>query len=323
MIKKKKRNTVKETEKFRARKIKENRERKMKESRIKQKEKATGKIRLKKRLGQHLLKDMAILQSVVDACDITPESVVLEVGPGIANLTEGLAKRAKKVIAVELDTQFKGHHHRLQARFSNLEFIYANILDIEPENMEALKNAEDVIICGNIPYNITAPLIMKMLTCELDYRHIVFMVQKELGQRITSLRGSKDTSAFTHKVQYLSTTEYIKTVPAKAFIPPPKVQSAIIKMTPKKNLPYDEETRKDFFAFLTGTFSQRRKIILNSLGSAVKAQIPKPSLENLLLEAGIAPENRPETVNLEQYMYLYTEIKKNYNIDFIKNKKNT
>ncbi len=268
------------------------------------------RLHLKKRLGQHILKDDTVLSAIVDACTLRPETIVLEIGAGIANLTEALARGAKKIIAVELDRQFEPFHARLKKKFPNVEFLYADILKIDIDHIESLRASPDLIITGNIPYSITSPLVMKILESRLAFRHMILMVQKEVAERLTAAPGSKSSSALTLKVHYFCQTELLRIIPGSVFYPRPRVDSALVRFIPRAELPYPPQKRIAFFQFLNAAFGQRRKTILNSLGHALKGSITKAHLKIELESAGIEPLSRPETIHLEQYQTLFEILKK-------------
>ncbi|HOE63496.1 MAG TPA: 16S rRNA (adenine(1518)-N(6)/adenine(1519)-N(6))-dimethyltransferase RsmA [Candidatus Sumerlaeota bacterium] len=265
-------------------------------------------IHLKKRLGQHILKDESILQYIAESCLLTPQSVVLEIGSGVANLTERLAQRAGKVIAVELDEQFRIFHLRLALHHSNVEFIYQDIMDLDIAQIPAIKEAEDFVITGNIPYNITTPLIMKALECPIKFRTMVLMVQKEVAVRLTTQAHKSDTGAITLKVQYYCEASILRFIPSKFFHPMPKVDSAIVQFEPKPTAPYDENTRRAFFHFLDGAFLQKRKTILNSLGNWLHGKIERKELSAVLEAAGINPMSRAENISLEMFRRLFEDL---------------
>jgi len=267
-------------------------------------------LRMKKRLGQHILQDRTILSKIVKACHLTPETTVLEIGAGVGNLTEGLARKAKKVLSVEIDTRFRTHHLAVASKCDNLAFLYENILDLELESIEVLKGAGDLVIAGNIPYNITSPLIMKILEGGLSWRCVVFMVQSDLARRISAPPGSKESSAITLKIHYFSNPEILFTVPKNVFHPPPKVESAVIRLEPRVGSPFEEEERLGYFRMLDAAFGQRRKTIRNSLGHSLRGLLSREDLEGVLREAGVDPGSRPERIRPEQFQTLFRELGK-------------
>jgi len=267
-------------------------------------------IRFKKRLGQRILKDRETLQFIADSCDLTPETTVLEIGAGIGNLTEQLASRAKKVVAVEIDEQYRIFHLRLMIHHQNIDFIYQNIMDMNLGEMPVLKEARDLVIAGNIPFYITTPLIMRIMEEGTAFRRMVLMVQKEVAMRLAASSGHRTTSAITLKVHYFSNATLLKVVPRCNFHPAPRVDSAIILFTPRKETIFDPETRRQFFKLLDAAFSQRRKIILNSLMSAMGGKISKEMVVMCLGEAGIDPCSRAERVPFEQFLALFKVMQK-------------
>ena len=262
-------------------------------------------IHLKKRLGQHILTDKNLLRKVVESCEIRKNTTVLEIGAGVANLTEYLAEKAKNVIAVEKDPQFKVYHLRLRIRQPSVEFIYADVMDLDLEEIDELKNAEDLVIAGNIPYNISGPLIMKILDSNLDFRNMTLMLQKEVAERIAETKSTRKTNALTMKARYFSHTELLFSVPAKAFTPPPRVESSVLRFKKKKTLPYNEEDRRAFFRFLEAAFHQKRKTLINSLSRGLSGVVPKEQLREGMEEIGIDPSIRAEKLNLDSYRELF------------------
>jgi len=267
-------------------------------------------IRLKKRLGQHILKDKTILKSIAEECGIGAETLVIEIGAGIGNLTEFLALKAQKVIAIEIDTQFTPYHKRISTRFSNIQFLYENVLDMDWDNFPQGDSSKDLVITGNIPYNITSPLIMKILRSRLLWRKIVFLVQKELGMRLTAPPGTKKASSITLKISYLSHPRFIRVIPSHVFSPPPKVESAIISFLPEKGANKEPSHLDSLFWLLDAAFSQRRKTVLNSLGHSLKNVLSREDLKNYLEESGVDPRVRPEAITLEKYLLLFKGLKK-------------
>jgi 16S rRNA (adenine1518-N6/adenine1519-N6)-dimethyltransferase len=261
-------------------------------------------IHLKKHFGQHILMDRDILEFIVQSCELSNETTVLEIGAGVANLTEGLALHAKKVIAFEIDQQFTLYHKRLLAKYPNLEFLYEDIMDFHWEKKE-LTDVPDLVITGNIPYNITSPLVMKILESDTKWRRMVLMLQKEVAQRLSAPEGHKDSSAITLKIQSLCKPSLLLVVPRGAFYPPPRVDSAIVSFTPKESDWKDPGTRKAFFKFLDKAFGQRRKTLLNSLCHGMGGAITKEDLKDAMMNLGIDPGKRPEATTLGEYKNLF------------------
>jgi 16S rRNA (adenine1518-N6/adenine1519-N6)-dimethyltransferase len=261
-------------------------------------------IRLKKRFGQHILMDKDVLEYIVEACELTNDTFVLEIGAGVANLTEGLALHAKKVVAFEIDHQFTIYHKRLLGKYPNVEFLYEDIMDSPWEKME-MKEVQDLVITGNIPYNITSPLVMKILESDIKWRRMVLMLQKELAQRLTAPDGHKNSSGITLKIRSLCSPNLLHIVPRGSFFPPPKVDSAIVSFTPKEGEWKESRIRRAFFQFLDKAFGQRRKILLNSLCHGLGGVITKDDMKDKMMTLGIDPGKRPEAITLEEYKTLF------------------
>lgn len=266
-------------------------------------------IHLKKRFGQHVLMDKNILEYIVASCELTTDTTVLEIGAGVANLTEGLAIHAKKVIAFEIDTQFTLYHKRLLTRYSNVNFIYEDIMDFNWDK-DTRSETADLVITGNIPYNITSPLVMKILESGARWRRIVLMLQKEVAQRLTAPEGHRDSSAITLKIQTLSSPKLLRIVSREAFTPPPKVDSAIVCFMPRESEWNEPEQRKRFFRFLDKAFGQRRKTLLNSLAHNLGGSLSKDELKGIMMELGVDPGKRPEAVKIEEYKNLFFALMK-------------
>lgn len=259
----------------------------------------------RKKLGQHFLKSMDTLRHIVDAGELTSESFVFEIGAGSGNLTEGLARKAGNVVAVELDSQFQVYHLRLKNKYPNLKFIRGDVLKLNFSEIQDMSEASDVVIVGNIPYQITTPLIMKILKSGIPFRRMVLMVQKEVGERLTASPGGKTYNALSIKVQYFCKTSIIRHVPRSEFSPPPKVDSVLVLFTPVNNQPYHGEKRASFFELVNRAFGQKRKTLLNSLGSGMKDSVGKSHLSEILKSVDIDPGLRPEKITRESYQKLF------------------
>lgn len=249
--------------------------------------------------------DKDILKYIVNSCELTKDTFVMEIGAGVANLTEGLALHAKKVFSFEIDRQFTLYHKRLLTKYHHVEFLYEDIMDSPWENMEQIRDAGDLVITGNIPYNITSPLVMKILESKLKWRHMVLMLQKELAQRLTAPEGHKDSSGITLKIRSLCSPKLLRVVSRGSFIPPPRVDSAIVSFIPKETEWKEPEARRVFFQFLDKAFGQRRKILLNSLCHGLGGMITKEELKEKMMMVGVDPGKRPESITLEQYKNLF------------------
>ena len=202
-------------------------------------------INASKSLGQNFLIDDLIVENTVDSANISKDDLIIEIGPGLGTLTARLLESAKKVIAIELD---KRMITILEDRFSlydNFDLINEDVLKVDLksiiENEKNKNNVKDVKIVANLPYYITTPIIMKLLEEKLDIESITVMVQKEVADRLTAKPGDKLAGAITYTVSYYSIAKEILSVPKESFIPSPEVESAVIKLTLRKETPVKVE----------------------------------------------------------------------------------
>ena len=227
------------------------------------------------KMDQHFLIDIPTLNSIVEAASLEPADIVLEIGGGIGNLSERIAPRVQKLIIIELDPQMV---HVLKSRlsvFENVEIISGNVMDIELSSLPFNK------IVANLPYSISSDVTLKLLQSEFETA--VLMYQYEFAQRVTADAGNKDYGRLSVHVQSKSEADMILKVPKQFFEPAPKVDSAVIRLTPKTEF-YSISDERFFFSVTKALFSQRRKKIKNTLlGSALKSEMPalKEALEAL------------------------------------------
>jgi 16S rRNA (adenine1518-N6/adenine1519-N6)-dimethyltransferase len=260
-------------------------------------------LRPNKQLGQNFLIDENILHKIIAAAELGPEDTVLEIGPGIGVLTGPLAERAWRVIAVEVD---KGLIPVLQnnlAPYSNIKIIWGDILKVAPE--ELLADATlPLKVVANLPYYITSPVIMELLTGPLPLERLVVMVQREVARRLAAAPGSKDYGILSVAVQYYTFPELITLVPRTVFYPRPDVDSAVVrlKMRTSPAVPVGDEAL--FFRIIRGAFGQRRKTLLNSLGGEFGAEYTREELARFLRAGGIEATRRGETLTLEEFAVL-------------------
>lgn len=242
--------------------------------------------RAKRRLGQHFLSDPGILQRIADALGATGEDTVLEVGPGPGGLTEVLAGRAGRLVAVEKDADLVPG---LRERVPAATIVAADALEAD---WHALAGP-DFLVAGNIPYNITSPLIDKALAPPRP-RRIVFLVQKEVAERVGAAPAAEAYGALSVGVQAVARAERLFTVPAGAFQPRPKVDSAVLRLTPRTAPLVSDAEVEPFRRLVVGIFGFRRKQIARGLRELTGWDWER--VEAALAAAGIAPAVRPETV---------------------------
>ncbi len=255
-----------------------------------------------KKLGQNFLVNPSVCPRMADACGATPESGVLEIGPGIGVLTRELAQRAGKVVAIELDDRLPPVLAETLKGQDNVEIVQGDCLKIDLAALIAEKfSGREVAVCANLPYYITSPIIMSLLESRLPVTSITVMVQKEAAQRLCAQVGTREAGAVTLAVQYYAEAETLFTVSRGSFLPAPNVDSAVIRLTVRKQPPCAVRDEKVLFRLIRAGFGQRRKTLLNSLGSA---GYTKDVLAAAFAAAEISPTARAEQLSLAQFAAL-------------------
>lgn len=253
----------------------------------------------KKGLGQNFLTSQSIIDTIAKAACPDGENVI-EIGPGFGVLTDALCRRAKKVVSVEIDERLLPVLQYTLAEHDNVKIINEDVMKADLAKLIADNFADEpVSAAANLPYYITTPVIAKLLESRLPFRHIVVMVQKEVAQRLSAAPGSKDYGAVSVMCQYYSRPQIIAKVPAGLFVPPPKVDSAVLSMTPFSQPPVAVRSEKLFFRTVKAAFSQRRKTLANCISSGFA--ISKADASAILENAGIVPSRRGETLSLEEF----------------------
>lgn len=255
------------------------------------------RVRPRKRLGQNFLRDRSYLRRIVDAIDIRPGDEVAEVGAGTGVLTGALAERASKLIAIELDDHLQDVLRRRFAPMANVTIWHGNALSFDPGEFFG----GPYKLAGNIPYYITGPILRHFLEIACPPTLIVLMVQREVAERMVARPGH--LSLLGVSVQYYSHPEIIARVPANAFFPRPKVESAIVRLTPLLHRPAPEE-REGFFDVARAGFSVRRKQLVNALSNGLGISRAEAQLMTEL--AGIDATRRAETLSLDEWHRLAT-----------------
>ena len=246
----------------------------------------------KKHLGQHFLNDPLIIGRIILAAQLDPHDLVVEIGPGPGMMTRMLAGRAEKVIAIELDEKLYGKLKTKLAGFSNIDLILGDALEYHYGDLPDFK------VVANIPYYITAPIIFKLLEARKNLKSMTLTVQKEVAERIVAKPGKKDYGVLSIMVQYYAKTYFAFMIPKEAFRPVPKVDSAVIHMEILERPSVQVENEKAFFKIVKTAFSQRRKMLSNSLKSI------RGDVKEWLDKAGIDPHRRPETLSMEEFARL-------------------
>lgn len=253
-----------------------------------------------KGLGQNFLQDSLALEEIVSAAEIRPTDTVLEIGPGLGSLTRYLAAAAKEVIAVELDQNLIPPLHDVLSAYENVQIIQGDILNISPTNLISENN---YLVVANIPYYITSAVIRHLLAqsprgeSQSKPRRIVLTIQKEVAQRICAKPG--DLSLLALSVQVYGAPRIAAYIPAEAFFPAPKVDSAVLVIDIYPLARIRENLLDSFFKLIKAGFSQKRKTLRNSLSSGLHISTAKAA--ELLAQAGIDPQRRAETLSIEEW----------------------
>jgi 16S rRNA (adenine1518-N6/adenine1519-N6)-dimethyltransferase len=261
----------------------------------------------KKSLGQNFLIDTNILRRIVDFAELSAETGVIEIGPGIGALTEQLARRAKKVVAFEIDQRLLPILAETLSPYPNVRIIHQDVLkaDVRKVIDEEFAGIKDMMVVANLPYYVTTPIVMKLLTDNLPLRGIVVMLQKEVAERIAAKPGTKDYGSLSIAVQYYTKAETVMTVPRTVFVPQPNVDSAVIRLTKLPQPAVFVENEAFFFEVVRASFGQRRKTILNNLTSNLpNGKMFKETIEQVLYEVNIDPRRRGETLTIAEFAIL-------------------
>lgn len=260
-----------------------------------------------KSLGQNFIINKDVCPRMADESIENDNTGVIEIGPGIGVLTNELCKRAKKVVAIELDKTLLPILSETLVEYDNLKVINDDVLKIDLKKLidEEFQNM-DVVVCANLPYYITSPIVMKLLEENLPIKSLTVMVQKEAAQRICASLGSRDSGALTVAVHYHSTPELLFHVSKGSFMPSPKVDSSVIKLNINKDKNIDVLDEKTFFRVVKASFMQRRKTLSNSLSSGLS--IDKDKINDILKSQGIDEKLRAEKLTLEDFKKISDEV---------------
>lgn len=257
-------------------------------------------LRANKSLGQNFLQDPFALAKIVAAADVQPTDTVLEIGPGLGSLTRYLAASAKEVIAVELDQNLIPPLRAILASHQNVTVIQGNILEL---SVKEIIQKDGYLVAANIPYYITSAVIRHLLESDSKPRRIVLTIQKEVAERICAQPGEMSLLALS--VQVYGKPYIAERIPAEAFFPTPKVDSAVLCIDIYPSPQIKKELLADFFRLIKAGFSQKRKTLRNSLSAGL--HIAPTSAEDMLTKANIDPKRRAETLSLIEWSQLAEE----------------
>lgn len=266
-----------------------------------------------KSLGQNFLINPSIAPRIAELGNASPEYGIIEIGAGIGVLTHELAKRAAKVVTIEIDKKLIPILDRTLAAHDNVKVINGDVMKIDLRELiaEEFKGMR-VAVCANLPYYITSPIIMKLLEDELPIDSITVMVQKEAAMRLTAELGTREVGAITVAVRYYSEPKLLFNVSKGSFIPAPKVDSSVIRLDIHNSIGeelengYENIDRDIFFRVVKASFAQRRKTLLNSLSSGLA--MDKPDIRNILDRAGVRENSRAEQLTMEEFKQIAKQI---------------
>ncbi len=262
-----------------------------------------------KSLGQNFIVDPDVCPHIAEESGVNKEMCALEIGPGVGVLTKELAKRAKKVLAVEIDSALPPVLAETLGEFDNVTVLNADVLKIDVE-----KTAREYfgdcpfVVCANLPYYITSPILMKLLEEGCGAESITVMVQKEAAQRIAAKPGTRDCGALTAAIHYYSEPEKLFDVGRNSFVPAPKVDSSVIRLKIRKEPPVAVADEKYFFKVIKASFGQRRKTLANSVSGGLG--FTKDEVFSALEKCSLAPTARAEELSLDDFAALCAALAK-------------
>lgn len=255
-------------------------------------------LRMSKKLGQNFLIDRHIVQGIVDAAEINAGDKVLEIGPGIGTLTQGLAEAGANVTAVELDKKLPAVLKETLKGYDNVKIVPGDILKV---NIKEIMGEGEFKVAANLPYYITTPILMALLERHLPITNMVTMVQKEVAERMIAAPDSKAYGALSVAVQYYTEPKIVLDVPPRSFIPAPEVDSVVIACKVRKTPAVAAIDEKMFFRVVKAAFGQRRKTLPNALKGG---GFPKEKISPAMEQANIEPHRRGETLSLTEFASL-------------------
>lgn len=256
-------------------------------------------FRFSKSMGQNFLVAAWVPEDIAESAGLDENTGVLEIGPGIGCLTNELARRAGKVVSVELDRSLKNVLAETLAQHENVKIIYGDILKqdlgaLVAEHFEGLRP----VVCANLPYNVTSPVLTKLVSSGL-FESVTVMVQREVAKRMCAAPNTADYGAFSVFVQWHCESELLFDVPAGCFIPQPKVTSSVIRLKRRTESVAEVKDEARMFSVVRAAFNQRRKTLVNALSSQLG--LDKAKVEQCLTECGFDPKIRGEVLNLTDF----------------------
>jgi len=252
-----------------------------------------------KAMGQNFLINPSVCPRMAEQGGATPGCGVLEIGPGVGVLTAELARRADKVVCIELDTRLKPILAETLEEFDNVEIIMGDVMEVDLAGIIADRFAGmPVSVCANLPYYITTPILMRLLEARLPVEAVTVMVQKEAAQRLCAAPGERECGAISAAIAYYSEPKQLFSVSAGSFMPAPNVDSAVIRLDIRKAPPVYPKDEAFMFTVVRGAFAQRRKTVCNALSAALG--LPKATIADCLTQCALDVNIRAERLTLPQ-----------------------
>ena len=262
------------------------------------------KFRFSKSLGQNFLVDSAALDTIIYADDVNKDDVVLEIGTGIGTLTERLCQNAKKVIAVEIDSSLIPILEETLEGYDNYEIINQDILKTDISKLlEQINITQSIKVVANLPYYITTAIILKLLEENINLDLMVLMLQKEVADRLNAKKSTKDYGSLSIAVQFYCDTDIVDTIYKESFIPAPKVDSSVIRLTKRKEKKYIVKDEQLYFKLVRASFAKRRKTIINSI-LGYEDFTDKEKILKALELSELDPKIRGEALSLDEFARL-------------------
>jgi 16S rRNA (adenine1518-N6/adenine1519-N6)-dimethyltransferase len=260
----------------------------------------------KKSLGQNFLIDLNILSKIVDSAELTKEKGAIEIGPGIGALTEQLARRAGKVVAIEIDQRLLPILADTLSPYPHAEVVHGDVLEMDLISLirEKFKDQEKISVVANLPYYVTSAILMKLLEERLSLENIVVMIQKEVAERIAAAPGTKAYGALSVLAQFYAEAELVTIVPHSVFIPQPNVDSAVLRLRIREKPAVEVASESMFYRVVKASFAQRRKTLANNLMNNLFGKDKKEEMLRVLEEAGVDPARRGETLSIKEFARL-------------------
>ena len=262
-------------------------------------------FKFSKSLGQNFLVDDSVPRDIVLGAEVNEEDLVIEIGPGVGTLTVQLLKKAKKVVAIELDNDLIPILTQELGENPNFTLIHNDALKVDFN--EIIGEEKSVKLVANLPYYVTTPIIVKLLKDGYNFKSLTIMIQKEVAERMNAEPGNKDYGSLSLLVQYYCNTRIIRKVPPQCFIPRPKVDSIVIRLDRLEEPKVKVENEKLFFEIIRSSFNMRRKTLWNGVKNI---GLSKESLELAFKEANVDPKRRGETLTINEFAILSDKIDK-------------